>query len=693
VLYDMLAGTRPFGGNTVTDTLAAILEREPDWDALPATTQPSLLKLLRRCLHKDMSSRLHDVADARIEIEDLLAGSGEALGRVESDQGPAHPSSRASQRTAWAVAAVAVVVAAWVLWSSQLGAPAGRTAPNPSISRTIIQTEPLLTDGRVPALAISPDGRRVAYSASGATGQIYVRDIDSLEALSLDGTEGAFGPFFSPDGERIGFAADGWLSTVSTRGGPANPLQQIRVFLGGDWSEDSGIVYGEWPTRHLWRIDATGGAATALTDPMADIRYYIDVAPSFVSGGEAVVFNNFNAFTSPGEPVVRAQGVDSEKQRVLDLVGSHVHYVPTGHLVFAKGGSLFAAPFDADELELVGSPVGVLAGVLTSVYGAAHYDVSNTGTLIYLPGAVQRPEHRLVWVDRSGNSSPITDESRGFWGPRLSPDGTRVAVWIADERPHIWIYDLLRGGLTPLTTEASNFWSIWTPDGTAIAFASRQEDGTGYIARQVANRSSPAEAIVGEEISIVEQPLSWAESGEVLIFQRGSEREGGFDLWSAFLADASEHRALVSTKANEYHGVVSPDGRWLAYVSDESGRPEIYVRPYPAVDRTIPISTQGGEEPLWAPSGRELFYRSEGRMMVVDIETGQSFSPSRPRVLFEDRFIHGTPYGRNYDIDRSGQRFLMSESATDAQQATQIVVVQNWFEELKRLVPVEQRQE
>jgi serine/threonine-protein kinase len=682
VLFEMLTGRRAFPADSVSETLAAVLKEEVEWGALPPDLPGSLRSLLRRCLRKDPDRRLHDVADARIELEELLDPAAEEL--TESPvTTPAQ--KRSGGFLPWVVAAIAAAVALAALLGPFRDSSNSASAP---VTRLLVQTEPLVTTDRVPALAISPDGGHIVYSARTAGGrQLHLRRLDSLEASPIAGTERALGPFLSPDGERVGFFADGHLQTVAVKGGPPNSIQQISVFLGGAWGVDDSIVYGEWPTRLLWQIPAGGGSREALTHPFSDLSYYIQTAPSFIPG-PAIAFNTFHAFTAPGGPILRLVSIESREQVALDLAGSHVRYLPTGHLLFAREGSLLVVPFDADELALRGVPVAVLDGVLTNPMGTAQYDVSDSGTLIYLPGEKLSAEHRMVWVDRDGSSEPVSEELRAYWGPRVSPNGEQIATWIASDPSHVWAHHVSRGGLTRVTSQGSNFWSAWTPDSQRLTFSARNQSGILDLGWQLADRSASLELLVVTEDEMGKQPLSWTGDGQHLLYQQQFHPETGFDLWTFSMAEG-EPRKLVATAANELQGILSPDGRWLAYASDESGRYEVYVKPFPTADRTILISTLGGMEPLWAPDGRELLYRTADHVMAVDVETEPDFTASRPRVLFQDRFVPGTPYGRNWDVDPTNGRLVMIESSTAGSEATEIVVVQNWFEELMRLAPTE----
>ena len=684
LLYETLAGNQPFGGETTSDISAAILTAQPDWDALPATAPVKLRALVRRCLRKNRDERVHDIADARIEIGEILSEPDGALGFAGA---AVILPIRARWQLAlpWGLAAVLAALAFWAMWDRR--SSSADVAP-PDVARFQITTEPLMSTARATTIAISADGRRIVYSAmSNSSSRLFRRDLEALFAEPIAGTENAVGPFLSPDARRVGFAADGQLQVVSLEGGPPTPLHKLWVFLGGSWGPDDAIVFGEWPSRSLWRIPAGGGDAEAVTDPSADVDDYLDAAPQYLPGLEAVFYNSVNSFTPGGSSLLRVKSFATGDERRLELAGSTAHYVDTGHLVFGHDGTLYAVPFDAHAFRPKGSPVAVLEGVLTNRTGTVQFDISETGTLVYVPGLTERVSHRLVWVDREGNATPVVTDVRQFWGPRFSPDGTRLAMWIAGENPDVWIYDLARETLAPLTSEGTNFWPVWTPDGEFIAFVSREPEGFNNISWQKADRSAPIEQVLAFG-DLVAQPIGWTAGRELFIFQQmNASDERGFEQWTIAADGSAQPRPFHDTPANELHAALSPEGEWLAYVSDESGRREVYVKPFPAGGSTNPISNGGGTEPIWSRDGRQLFYRGDGVVMAVDIATSPSFRASRPRPLFEDRFIRGTPYGKNWDAAPDGDGFVMVESATEPDAVTTINVVVNWFEELKQRVP------
>jgi Tol biopolymer transport system component len=570
--------------------------------------------------------------------------------------------------------------------------------PQRPISRTVITLPPgqqLASLDSGPAVAVSPDGTHLAYVArQGGTQQLYLRAMDSLEAKPIPGTEGSVNPFFSPDGQWLGFFAGQKLKKVSVSGGAAVTIGDAPNPRGASWGSQGMIAFAPQNVTVLQQAPDGGGTPQPLTRfEKGDVSHRW---PEFLPGGKAVLFAAGPSGVNFTKAQVAVQSVATGERRNLIQGGMYPRYAPSGHLVYVQGGSLVAVPFDPQRLEVTGTAVPVVEGVLqTPSSGAAQYSFSSTGSLVYVSGGVQAPERKLVWVNRNGAEQPLAVPARTYMFPRLSPDGRRLAVNIAEQETQIWLYDLSRETLTRLTFEGySNLVPAWTPDGKRIAFTSNKE-GAANLFWQLADGSGGVERLTTSEYTQV--PMSWSPDGQLLAFfevNPATQR----DIWVLRLGDPSpgsgqvrKAQPFLRTQFDEAVPRFSPDGRWLAYVSDESGRYELYAQPYPGPGGKWQISTEGGTEPVWNPNGRELFYRSGNKMMAVQITTQPTFSAGKPKVLFAGQYQPTPVINANYDVSPDGQRFLMLKPSESAEAApTQINVVLNWFEELKRRVPAKQ---
>jgi serine/threonine-protein kinase len=662
VFYEALTGRKAFSGETVSDTIAAILEREPDWTALPGRTPVKIRDLLRRCFQKEPHRRLRDIGDARIEIEEALA---------EPSAAPVTGPSR--RYLPWVVTALVSAIAIGSLLRP-------RAEPERAVSRLTVNLPPeqALTWQNDPSLALSPDGRRLVYvGGSDSERRLYVRSIDRLEALPIPGTEGAVTAFFSPDGESVGFyGAQRKLKKVRLDSGLPVTLTDVPDAWGGSWGAGDIILFSPAGSG-LSRVSASGGSPTVVTTPNAAQGETSHRWPEILPDGKTALFT---ILTETASFRIAHLSLDTGEYRVLLEGGSFARYVPTGHLVYVSDGMLLAAPFDLGSLELTGEPVPVLEGVWTQTgFGTAHFAFSADGTLAYVPPPAL--ESALVSVDRGGAVRPITGERRRYNFPRLSPDGQRLAVTIAgNDGTHIWLYDAARDVFARASFGPNNeSWPIWTADGNRLTFQ-REE---GNIFWQPADGSGEAERLTTGE-SPLQVPASWSPDGKTLVYT-DAPLDGTYDIWLLALEGEPRSRPFLQTAFNEAGGTFSPDGRFLAYASDESGRYEVYVRPFPGPGSKWQISSEGGLQPVWARSGHEIFYRDADKMMAVAVETEPAFRPAKPALLFEGKFSRPEFPTPRYDISPDARRFVMLQDVTSW--PPQIHVVQNWFEELKKLVP------
>ncbi|MCZ6878202.1 MAG: protein kinase, partial [Acidobacteria bacterium] len=676
VLYELLTGRRAFQGETITETIASVLKSEPDWEVLPENTPWNIRTLLRRCLQKDPYDRLQHVGDTRIEIKETLTEP-----TTVSPSGvtsPAQP-SRWKIVVPWSVAAVIALAAVTTLWN--LTRP--QSLPITRFLITPLSTPPL-TNSRFNDLAISPDGEHVVYSAYfQGRRQLYVRSMDDLQATPIPGTEGVDRNFFlSPDGQSVAFIIQDKLKKILLRGGAPVTLCDAPVQEGGSWGPGDTIVFSanNDPVAgpSLLRVSASGGLPEVLATPdpaKGELEYQ---HPEILPGGKAVLFD------------IRGQNyqtavlsLDTGEHKVLVEGGRNPHYAPTGHLVYelAETGTLMAVPFDLDRLEITGGAVPILEGVRHAAgEGDADYAFSTNGSLVYVVGG--RDVSTVVWVDREGNTEPLLDIPGAYRTPQLSPDGQRLAVANEVDAVDVWTYELDRGVLSRLTFDAArDFEPVWTADGQRVIFSSAQARGAVNLFWKPVDGSGEAEQLANSEYS--QTPYSVTPDGAILGF---SERalDTGRDIWVLQLDGDSRAEPFLRTPFDESEPAFSPDGHWIAYVSNESGRNEIYVLPFPGSGRKWQISTEGARAPRWAPSGHELFYLNGDQMMVVPVTIGDSFQAGTPRALFSHVHPGGPPPA--YSVSPDGKRFVMLQP-NEQEEAAQINVVLNWFEELKRLVP------
>ena len=672
VLYELLTGKQAFSGEDVTEILAAVVKSEPDWSRLPEATPVPIRTLLRLCLRKDKRQRLQDAADVRIEIEEALTTPA-SIGTVAPTKSVL---SRKSLLLATGTLLLGALIASLATWSLKPSPPA-------SVIRSVfsLPAGDRLARTDLPAVALSPDGSHMVYVASrGGAQQLYLRAMDSFEAKPILGTAGAVAPFFSPDGQWIGFFAEGRLKKISINGGAAVALCAVGglVASSATWSTNDNIVFQNLTAGALWQVSAAGGTPKQLSTLAKGENS--NRWPAFLPTGKAVLFT---ASTSAAlfASQLALYRLDTGERRNL-ISGTRPYYSPTGHLLYIQSGTLMAVQFDLQRLAVTGAPVPVVEGVLQSTgNGMAQYAISESGSLVYLTGGIQAGQNTLVWVDRKGAEQPLPAPPHSYRSPRVSPDGKRVALVLDELGGHTWIYDLARDTLTRLTFEAGGGNTLaWTRDGKRLAFNS---GGPAILFWQPADGSGKAERLATSENQ--QNPVSWSPDGQALAYIE-LDLATNQDIWVMRLSDRKA-QPFLRTSFYESSPQFSADGRWLAYVSNESGRFEIYVQPYPGPGGKYQISTEGGTEPVWNPNGRELFYRSGDKMMAVDITTQPSFSPGKPYMLFEGPYLSLSATLPSYDVSPDGQRFLMLKANDQTQATTQINIVQNWFEELKRRVP------
>jgi serine/threonine-protein kinase len=685
VLLEMLTGQPVFTGETVSHVLASVLKSDPDWTALPAHTPTPIRRLLRRCLEKDRKRRLDSAGAARLEIDEALAPGDDVR-----NMGVTTPRAVWRRALPWSVVgvlatALALVLLRWAPW---------RAAASPHVTRTTVATSgpaALTINGIDRDLALSPDGRHVVYVGNGGT-QLFVRALDALEPVAIASGADLRAPFVSPDGQWIGFVESAnTLKKIAITGGPSITLAELEGgSRGATWAPDDAIIFATNDvTMGLQRVPAAGGTPEVLTRPDHAQGEADHLWPEIVPGGRAVLFTIPSQTGGLDEAQLAVRDLRTGQHKVLMRGGTHAHYVASGHLVYVAGGTLRAIPFDLNRLETHGTAVPVLPRLATTDNGAGDFAVGTDGTLVYAdaPGSLAARARTLVWVDRTGKEEPIAAPPRAYLHPRLSPDGTRIALYSSDRGNDLWIWDLRRATLTRLTLDSGQDQSpVWTPNGRIIF--SSNHGGQNHLWWQAADGTGTAERLTTSSNS--QSPTGITPDGTAVVFNELVPTRGS-DLLQLALDGTHRVTPLLQTKFDERNGIVSPDGRWLAYSSNSSGSLEIYVRPYPDVGGgQWQISTAGGRMPLWARSGRELFYVGVGGAVfrVAVDASGAMWNAGTPTKLFEGRYFSGGGSGRTYDVSPDGQRFLMIKApGGDGGAAVALVVVQHWDEELKRLVP------
>jgi serine/threonine protein kinase len=688
VLFEMLTGTRACEGEDVSDTLAAVLRGDPKWTALPADVPPAVRTLIRGCLEKDRQKRIGDISAALFVLNEptiLASGSPSAAAIVP------RPVWRRVAIPAGAALAAAIVAGAAV-WL------ATRTTVPPRVSRLLI-TPPsaaALTISALNALgathdvAITPDGTRVIYRGANGT-TLFVRALDQLDATPLTGLGSPTNPFVSTDSQWIGFQDGRDLKRVAMTGGPAQPLARLDGGLrGATWAPDGTIVFATTnPAVGLRRTLPGEGEPLVLTRPDSARGEGDHFWPEFLPGGQAVLFTILATTGGLDQAQIAVLDLRTGMHKTLIPGGSDAHYVASGHLVYGAVGALRAVGFDLDRLAVVGTPVPVVAQVVTTASGAVNVAMAGNGTLVYVPGVGTREPRPLVWVDRLGQETPITAPPRTWDQPRISPDGVGVALHSVDENG-ILLWNLIRGGLTRLTRDPSggSIYPVWTLDG-GLVFASTRAGGQNLFIQAADGTGTPMQLT---HTPNTQRPTSLSPDGARLVFYEDSPTSD-WDVMQIRLDGMHEITPLAQTQSAERNGEVSPDGRWLAFEANNSGVFEIYVQPFSGVAGGPKlVSTGGGTQPLWARDGQELFYFApSGALMGVRVGGGATWTAGIPKELLEGRYYTGTTtqVARMYDIAGDG-RFLMIKpggGSESAPEPTSLVVVQHFDEWLKRLVP------
>jgi serine/threonine-protein kinase len=679
VLYEMLTGKRPFSGENVTDTLGAILHNDPEWSRLPATTPRPVLRLLKRCMTREQKRRLQHIGDARLEIDEHAAG-------LATDDPPiAEP--RRHQLASLALAAIAVAVSFFAGGFFLDFGSAPSDAPGPArFSHGLSADAPLALDRGAPLgfdmalFDVSHDGTRIVYVADiGGTTKLYTATLGEFGAVALEGTDGAANPFFSPDDNWIGYVSGQEIHRISLAGGQPETVAEAGGGIWGvDWLNDD-IYFLDGIGRRLVRVAASGGP-TEEVGGVSELPYGLLGNLSSLPNGRGLLAKA--AFLSPTSSdysdVVVYSPASREWKTVMKGAGYDARYAPSGHLVYARSAALWAVRFDLDRLEVVGDPRLVMEGLrVNSAVGHAQFALSDSGTLVFVAGA----DHAIgvpSWIDSDGDAQPLPNLSAELYGAfSLSPDGRQLAAQIAGPSDHLWVFDVVSGEGSRLTSDGSNGWPAWSPDGQQIFYSSRSEDGWGLYTRGADGSDRPRRLISSTDPILAQ---SWAASN-VLAYNEFNAAETG----ELFALDGQTTTPLdYPADAVEWGHRFSHNGRWIAYASGRDGQYAVWLRPYPDLQPETKISLGEGMEAIWSADDRRLYFRNRDQWFVraIDPETGAPSAP--PAAVVKTSFVDTRAV--SWDLGRD-ERILVIKPIDDRANPTEIRWILNWFDELKGRMP------
>jgi serine/threonine protein kinase len=670
ILYEMLSGRRAFRGESTADMMSAILREDPpDLSETNKLINPALERVVNHCLEKNPEERFNSARDLAFAIEALSGSTNLSSSTVVSEL----PAKRRKLRELlpWAVAGLFLLatVTLAVLYFR-------RAAPTDQPPVRFVITMPENAT-EISSPSISPDGRTVAFLATSEGKRLlYVRRLDSVTAHRLNGTDDAFLPFWSPDSRYLGFFSDNKLKKIEVSGGPAQTLCEARNAAGGSWNRDGVIIFGQ-DTNGTHRVSATGGSPTLVLKLDESRKEVVQAYPHFLPDGRHFLYQSWNG--GADDATILVGSLDSGERKPLLKNDSNAAYVAPGYLLFARNTTLMAQSFDAAKLQLSGEPFPVVEQVAFSVAsGYSNYSVSDNGTLIYWNGS---PSNRqLVWFDRAGKQLSVVGTPGGYNDVVLSPDEKRAALQRDDStNSDIWTMDLERGvaGRFTFTPELDDD-PVWSPDGSSIVFNAAR-GGVRGLYRKVSSGAGNEELLA--KADIVTNGMDWSSDGKFIVFE-SADAQTGANLWVLPLFGEMKPYVVLQTEFNETHGRFSPDNRWLAYVSNESGRAEVYVQSFPPSGGKWQVSTTGGSQPRWRSDGKELFYMSPDRkLMAVDVNPQQSFEVGAPKVLFQTTVARYEAPNR-YAVSRDGQRFLINSAVEEVSHT--MTVVLNWTGEIKR---------
>ena len=680
VLFEMLTGRRAFEGEDITEILAAIVRGEPDWKSFPSNAPAAVRELVERCLIKNKAERLSDMSVVRYLLSDRTHA-----GSTMSGSAPVVMPAKRDRRVGWPVVAGLIAAAVLITAGVMQWAAGSSTEPSGAVTRlsiTLPEGDELNFPHMLP-LAISPDGTAVAYAAvRRGIAMLYLRALAETEPKVFEGTDGARNPFFSPDGKWVGFFAQGKLKKIAIGGAALQTLTDAPEARGGTWDSTDIIYFTPRNSGGIWKVSADGGTATEFASPDRAKGETSYRWPHVIPGQQTILFS---ALTGPGqdERLVVSQSIATGERHVLIQAGATPRYVK-GHLVYGNRDTLFAVPWTPSQPRLTAAPVAMPELPRLENETAAAYGVSDDGTLIYLSGGPGRSANRVVWVDHAGNTESVAMPEREYESVVISPDGKQAIVQVFEGTMTLWTLDLVRQTLTPFVTTGSSQAPLWTADGKQVIYRgtragfrnlySKAADGTGVEKR------------LTEKADAVQTPTSVSPDGEWLLFNENSA--DGTSVWKLPLKSTSkppEPQLVFPAAALALTGMVSPDGHWLAFQSTVSGRPEVYVQPFATAGPKTAISTAGGQWPRWSKAGRELYFDSlDNKVMASEYSTTGGFAAKVPRVLFEGRFKTSANSNTPYDVSLDNRRFLRVQQIRPGAGISQIEVVLNWANQLRR---------
>ena len=681
VAFEMLAGKMAFKGDTVSDTLAAVIRGEPEWNFLPASVPNEIKQLIRRCLNKDPRQRLQSIGEARIAIENVIEGRmaatrGSGISAAPSSAIAPLKENRALKILAGCALATLLIAAGFLL--ANLLHP-GSARENLPIRFAILPPPGTSLNSVLRTVAISRDGTRIALSASSSDGpRLYLRDMNSASAVPIGGSEGAVNPVFSPDGRWLAFFAAGKLKKISLDGGsPVVIAEGISNPKGLSWGTDHNIYYTPSLSSGILRVSDNGGTPQPVTKLQADKGELADFSPDVLPDGKTLLFTAFSGGNMDDGALV-AQKIGSDERKVIVGKGADAHFFAPNHLLYMRSGNLMATDFDAGKLETTGSPAVVVQDVLMQpATGSAQYDVSSTGTLIYVNGGRQAVENSLVLAEHDAKVQPLPVKPNLYESPRFSPDGRLLALTVRLPDPDIWVYDIERGALRRITfAPGEDELPVWSPDGKRIAFASNGRQQAFMVA---VDGSGQEEPLMKNDSHFHLQ--SWSPDGKFIAYERlGSS--GQYEIWMLPLGGDRKPYPYLVSQFHVNQPAFSKDGNWLAYTSNESGRAEVYVQRFPGPGEKIQVSTDGGNHPVWSHDGKQLVYENAGTLWATEV-TVSPFRVGKSRVLYQGD-IWNDAAGPNYTLAPSGHRIVVVERIKDPDGGNVKVVV-NWNQELQAL--------